>query len=34
MVPAALVMDLVMFLSSEHSFFTGPSHVLIPSFFL
>lgn len=33
-VSAALVMGLAVFLSSEHSFFTGHSHVLIPSFFL
>lgn len=33
-VSTALVMGLAVFLSSEHSFFTGHSHVLIPSFFL
>ena len=33
-VSTALVIDLVEILSSEHSFFTGHSHVLIPSYFL
>lgn len=34
MVCAALVMDWLCFFPSEHSFFTGHSHVLIPSFFV